>query len=281
MDQLKSQIPAELLARIEEAEANYKLRSIEQRQKKIAAFDLDNTLLIGDIGEAVYIQFKIDEQTAPITIDRTLLPFSWPEYEALLAENKKKEAYTKLVEAMAGIPVATVKETTERVMDCGKKFLSAEGATVPVPIPNPVMQAVVKLLRAMGCDMYIISASHQIAVEYVAETYFGIPGNNVAAMRSKLINPDPATGPVLAAEVVPPMTVGNGKAENYRKYVGPVNPLITAGDSTTDLPVLNLTSEDGLIIWVGEDDSKLEWVKQNTPHPKNVFFLRRPPRNSI
>ena len=53
---LDSHIPDELLVKIEEIEHSLRIGRITPNEK-FAVFDLDNTLLFGDVGEAVFSQF--------------------------------------------------------------------------------------------------------------------------------------------------------------------------------------------------------------------------------
>jgi phosphoserine phosphatase len=260
------QIPGDMLRRFEEIEQRNR-----DRREKIAAFDLDNTLLIGDIGDALFIQFKIDERDAPLTIDGSRIPFSWPEYDALLQEHKKEEAYTSMVASYVNIPAATLTQTTRRIMESGKEFLEAEGGRAPVPVPNPVTRAFVYYLQSLDYTIYVISASHQLSVQYVANAYFNIPETHVFAMRNKMTTIDGAK--VLTAELEKPWTVGQGKADSYRHFIGSTAPLVTAGDSTTDLPVLNLTDPQGLIVWVGGDGQKWQYVQEQLTYPDRAYWL--------
>lgn len=276
-DQLKAQIPEDLLKKIADVENNFNNRS----KDKIAAFDLDNTLLQEDVGEAVFFQLQMDEKKAPLTVDQSLIPFTWGQYQALLAEDKKMEAYTGAVTAMAGIPAKTVTDTTRRVMASEDRFLQMGDFRVPLPSPSPLMQALVNYLKSLAYEIYIISASNHFSVRYVAEEFFGIPESHVSGMKPLVTEvTQPVSGKkvlVLRDRLEEPITVGDGKAEVYRKFAGSAAPLITAGDSTTDIPVLALTDPGGLIIWVGKDMEKLKIVEQKISHPGNIYFLKRTP----
>ncbi len=276
---LKMRIPSQLLSAIEQVEHYFHHLPAVAREHKIAVFDLDNTLLVGDIGEAVFIQLKIDEQSGPLTITGKPIPLTWGAYESLLNEHKKRDAFQQMVSAMVDIPAAVVTETTRRVMHNRQSFLEAEGGKVPVPYANPVMQALVTFLTTLNYTIYIISASSQWSVQYIAAEYFDLPPSRVIAMRNrfKATEADTTTDPdpILAAELEEPLTVAEGKAAAYKKYIGDNAPLITAGDSTSDLQILNLTDPNGLIIWVGETDRQMEWLKHNTADKQNIYFLKR------
>lgn len=269
---MKSLIPAELIERINAIELYIKEQS-PQPIEKIAAFDMDNTLLEGDIGEAVFSQLKLDEKTQPVTVTKKLIPFSWPECREMMEKQGKKEAYTKMVTAMAGIPVETVIETTRRVMALNIPYLAVEGVKVLVPRPNEVMQALVKYLKSLDYTVYIISATNTYSVQYMAEEYFDIPAIHAIGMRPTVINEE--NGGILGAEIDGPITVGEGKVEAYHRFIGSIPPLVTAGDSTSDIRIMGLTSPQGLSIWVGDDDQKYESIKKLLPRPYTAFFFRR------
>ncbi len=87
-------IPHELLFRIEKIEDSLRRMDITPNER-IAVFDLDNTLLFGDIGEAIFAQLKIDEQEAFQLTNRERIPLSWTEYHRLLYSGRKADVYKK------------------------------------------------------------------------------------------------------------------------------------------------------------------------------------------
>jgi phosphoserine phosphatase len=272
LEQIKLLIPGDLIKRIEAIELFITEHST-QSLEKIAAFDMDNTLLEGDIGEAVFSQLKLDEQKQPVTVTNTMIPFSWPECHEMMKKLGKKEAYTKMVTAMNGIPVETVIETTRRVMALNIPYLEVEGVRVPVPRPNEVMQALVRYLRNLDYTVYIISATNSYSVQYMAEEYFDIPASHAIGMKPTVMNEE--KGGIIGAEIDGPITVGEGKVEAYHRFIGSIPPLVTAGDSNSDIQVLGLTSPQGISIWVGDDDQKYESIRKLLPSPHTAFFLRR------
>ncbi len=268
--QSQARIPEPLLERIHRIE-----RAVtDPRQPKIAAFDLDNTLLIGDIGDAVLVQLKIDEKTTPLSVDKTPIPLTWKEYEFLIREKGKKVAYKEAVTAAAGIPLETFIQTTRRVMatDSPELVLPDEDVKVPVPRPNPIMQALVKHLEKLDYRIFVVSASNHYSVCDVAETYFGIPGKNVFGMKPTLIK-NPQHGLLIGDGIDGPITVSEGKVEAYRLLAGNVPPLLTAGDSTTDFEILNLVDQKGLCIWVGDNNETYETIRQRLAYTDTAYFF--------
>jgi phosphoserine phosphatase len=272
----KKQIPNDLLKRIEQVENWYNNRSEPEFDRKIALFDLDNTLLVGDCGEAVFAQLKIDERdkNIPLTVHKKMIPFTWTGYQETLKTEGKVAAYSKAITCMAGLPLDTLLETSQQVMHSDLEYLELEGVKIPVPYPNPLMQALLDRLRSLGYEIYIISASNQYTVRYVAKEYFHIPESNVFGMLPTVVN-DPQYGKIIGDDIDGPVTVVEGKVEVYKKNIGSIPPVISGGDSTTDIMMLNLTDPNGLIIWVGEDENKLASVKKEITHPEMVYFLKR------
>jgi phosphoserine phosphatase len=274
VEQVKLQIPGALLDQIKRVENSFKFRAKDLSNDKIAVFDLDNTLLEGDIGDAVFAHLKINEKKESLTIDNKSIPFTWEEYQELLRTKGKKEAYQQVVISQAGIPLERFVEITRQVMALETPFLELGDVKVPVPSPNLLMKALLVFLKTLDYKIYVISASNHYSVQYVAEEFFGIPGVNVFGMKPILWE-DKTNGLILGNKIDGPITVGEGKAEAYREFIGTIPPLIAAGDSTTDFQVLNLVDPRGLCIWVGADDKQYESIKQKLAHPNTAYFLYR------
>ena len=274
LETAKSRIPGALIERIERAEDSFKNRAKGLPKDKIAVFDLDNTLLEGDIGDAVFAQLKINEKKGPLTINNKLIPFTWEEYQELLRTKGKREAYKRVVISQAGIPLERFVEITRQVMTLKTPFLELGDVKVPVPSPNSLMKALLIYLKNLEYEIYVISASNHYSVKYVAEEFFGISGANVFGMKPSLCK-DIDNSLILDSEIGGPITVGEGKAEAYRKFIGKIPPLIAAGDSTSDFQVLNLVDPQGLCIWVGKENKQYESIKQKLDHPNTAYFLNR------
>jgi phosphoserine phosphatase len=264
LEQAKSLIPADLRERM----------VTDGNKTKIAVFDLDNTLLEGDIGDAVLVRLKQMEKTGRVTIDDKIIPLTWEQYIDLIKTKGKWTAYKRVVTSQAGIPLERFIEITREVMAMEEDYLELDDVKVPVPRPNELMKALVFYLKSLDYKVYVISASNHYSVQYTAETFFDIPAANIFGMKPTL-RQDTQYGKVLGSEIDGPVTVGEGKAETYRKYVGMVPPLLTAGDSTTDFEVLNLVDPRGICIWVRDDEKQYESIKQKLDYPSTAYFLYR------
>ena len=124
-------IPVHLKYQIESLES--RLKASGHDQVKIALFDLDNTLLIGDIGEAVF---------ARLLADGAPLKCTWEEYQSFLRCDVSA-AYRLVVESMAGLTVREVEEATMKILKQPAPFIKAGNAHVPVPKPHPGMKKLV------------------------------------------------------------------------------------------------------------------------------------------
>lgn len=258
VEEAKKRLPEDLLREIHRADRQ------AQGKVKVAAFDLDNTLLIHDIGDAIFARLKIDELTAPVRVDRKKIALKWAEYYDVLEKHGKLAAYTLMTQALAGIPLETLRDATHRVMVSSESHLEIEGQRIPVPTPHPVMKALTFYLHWLSYDIYIISATNHYTVLKAADGFFNVPEDRVCGLKPALRD-DPVHGPasILDDRFDGPITVTNGKVDAYRLLAGDTVPMITAGDSPTDSYILSLTAPNGLIIWRGKKNPGLPFSKDS------------------
>ena len=124
-------------------------------KSRVAVFDLDNTLLIGDIGDAVYVQ---------LLSDGFPLPLSWLDYQYMIKEDPKK-AYIEVVKALDGIPLEYLVRTTKRILQSKDDMILCEGSEVLIPKPNHLMYELVRLLLQWQYTIFVISASNDISAK--------------------------------------------------------------------------------------------------------------------
>ncbi|MCP4214399.1 MAG: haloacid dehalogenase-like hydrolase [bacterium] len=260
-----------LKERINKIENYFNSTQADHPENKIAVFDMDNTLLDGDIGDAVFAQLKEDEKNGPLTIDKRPIPLTWSGYEDILAKEGKHVAYKRAVTAMAGIPLETLLETSARVMRLDEPFIKIENKEVPVPVPSPGMPAMLAYLRELGFSCYIISATNHFTVEYVGEHYFGFPPSDVYGIKPAIIE-DAVHGKVLGDQLTGPVTVGTGKVDAYRQLIGTAPPILSAGDSDSDIDMLNLTVPEGLVILKCSTEKRRNTLKQQITHPDLIYM---------
>jgi phosphoserine phosphatase len=215
-------------------------------KNRIALFNLDNTLIVGDIGAAVFAQ---------LLVDGFPLSLSWKEYQGLFKENPSS-AYTEVVRAMEGVTLEYVNQVSKRVLRSNHKFLVCEGERVRLPKPNLLMQEIVRLLRERHYTIFIVSASNDISAKIAGSVLFDVPINNIAGIKPMVIDKK------LTRNVLEPIPMGIGKVAQYRLMSGDSMPMIVATDSELDLPLLHLCNPDGIAIIVGQDRELYEIAKR-------------------
>jgi phosphoserine phosphatase len=250
-------LPEDFVQSIREVEKRVANKAID---KKIAAFDLDNTLLVGDIGEAVF---------AALRLQGHIPGFGWKSYRRLLA-TRPEEAYRTVVTAMSGLSERLIQRSTLDVSARRDDYLELENSFIQIPYANPVMLLVVNHLRALGYQICVITASNEISARIVAWKYFSIPPFYVYGIRQAIHNGD------LTSELIPPLPMREGKVDVYKKFMGGTAPLVTASDSFLDIPLLQMTDPRGLSLWVGEEKVGYELARQKVAGRQDFCFLTRP-----
>lgn len=255
-----------LSQRVLEIESNRANRKI-QVSRKIAVFDLDDTLLDGDIGDAVFARLKLDESNRFHTLQENYLPLEWDEYRALIKSGKKQEAYRRVVTCMAGIPLKSLIQVTRNLIRLSGGQIKIDGETIPIPKINPLMSGLLRLIKKMKYRIMIISASNHFSVRLVAGELLGLRRSLAFGIRPKLTYLRPKADSrriaVLTGTLREPIPWARGKADLYRLQVGQIPPLITGGDSESDICLLTLTHPQGLAIWAGRGEDQ----------PRNTFAL--------
>jgi phosphoserine phosphatase len=241
------------------------LLNIEQRfgeshlggKNRIAVFDLDNTLLVGDIGNAVFAQLL--SEGVPLSL-------TWPEYQQMIQEDPSI-AYTEAVRTLNGLSLDYLVKMTKRVLALSSDSISCSGMEVPVPRANLIMHEVIHLLRQWEYTIFVISASNDISAKIAASSLFDIPVNNIAGIKSKIVNG------IITSQLLGPIPVGDGKVAQYRLLSGDCMPMIVATDSDLDLPLLQMCDPDGLAILVGENESLYAKAKIELPFTVHVHHI--------
>ena len=232
-------------------------RSSNPASERIAVFDLDGTLLIGDIGDAVFALLTSEHHTRNL---------SWREYQKLLRTHRSK-AYRAVVEAMAGQDVATVVQATSAVMNLKKEHLLLHSDLVRTPRPRPLLSQFVSFLQELRYQVFVISASNHISVRHVAQQWFNIPPSHAFGIQARIREGQ------ISPELIEPVPIGAGKAEVFRHAAGAAVPLVTGTDSRLDLPLLQLTHPQGLSLWIGDDHIDFDVVREHTPAGQRFFFV--------
>ncbi len=232
----------------------------------IAVFDLDDTLIIGDIGEALFAQLKKEGFD---------IPFTWKEYRELINSGRPGEAYISMCSCMEGISTSYLKSTVNSILDTDENFISFyeenETINVLVPKPSPMMKSIADILRAYNCDLYVISSSHSIAVTIVAGRYFKIDPSHVFGVKNR----EEETGDTtfLTSEILEPIPVREGKALVYFSKIGSERPYLVFGDSANDTWLFNLAKPEGMAVYLGNDRYKFEQIAKTLDNSDNFYCL--------
>lgn len=272
--EFKGKLPEKLFSGIETIEKSIDKKKINPTEKR-AVFDLDNTLLIGDIGDALFARLKEAEKKESVKVDGTKINFSWSEYRNLIKTGNSEKAYKDVVKSMSGIPLATVKAFTRELIHNDFMYIEIEEEKVPIPFVNPVMETLINFLNALNYKIFVISASNATSVKLICREFFDIPEENAFGIESVLKKIDEKLS-IFTNELIDPVPVGEGKARLYIKEKGDVLPLIVAGDSLWDVPLLKTVHEDGIPMWIGDDESRArEIISMLGEKSGNFLFVKR------
>jgi phosphoserine phosphatase len=212
-----------------------KINALKTPGKPYAAFDLDNTLLIGDIGEAVF---------ALLVKKKLIMNFGWKDYLDLI-EKDKVGAYKHIIDLMSGLNLNQLKEVTKEVMN-RKTPISIEGYKLSVPKPNQQMKMILGMLKKKGIEIYVVTASNEVSAALICKKYFGIRESCIIGAE---VARD-AKGVIKAGFKEFPY--GKGKVNILNKRFKN-KPLVTGGDSSGDIYMLRHTIKEGIALWAGEE----------------------------
>ncbi len=245
MISIKDNIPKRIVEKIEE---------LSLVKNQYAAFDLDNTLLIGDIGEAVF---------ALLVKNENIKNFGWNDYIKLIKTDREK-AYFKVIEVMDNLELKVLENITHEIINTDAIEIELEGYKIPIPKPNTIMQSIVTLLNTSGIEVNVVSASNRVSVEIICWEYFGIPARNVFGARVD-INENKRIRTKF--KEVP---YGREKV-NVLKREFKDKPVFTAGDAYWDRFLLSYTTHNGIRIWTGKDS---EFKKLKGKYYKDLEFYQ-------
>jgi phosphoserine phosphatase len=231
-------------------------------KNRIALFDLDNTLLVGDMGDAVFAQ---------VIAEGFSLPLTWKEYQTLCKADPAS-AYVEVVRALHGISFEYLIQVSKRVVQMNGEFITCEGDQVRVPRANMQMYEIIRLLREWHYEIFVVSASNDISAKIAGSVLFDIPVNNIAGIKSKVSDNK------LTDVILEPIPVGVGKVAQYRLLSGDRMPMIVATDSVLDMPILDICDPDGTVIIVGENEEVYDKAKSELPLS---IHLHRVPCNPL
>ena len=219
-----------------------KIKELSLVENQYAAFDLDNTLLIGDIGEAVFA----------LLVKKSIVKnFGWNDYQDLIKTDREK-AYFKVIEVMYNLELRVVENITHEIIHTHDIEIEIEGYKIPIPKPNTIMQSIVTLLNTSGIAVNVVTASNSVSAEIICWEYFGIPANNVFGANFNEV------------------PYGKKKVDVLKREFKD-KPVFTAGDANWDKFLLSYTTQNGIRLWTGIDSDYKELKEK---YYKNLEFYQ-------
>lgn len=226
-----------------------------QYDNNICVFDLDNTLIDGDIGEAVLATL----------IKRNLVNYSWEEYLSLVKLDVKN-AYIKTINLMKGLQKKIIEEITLDLINSDEDYIIIENFNIKIPKPNFIMQDIISYLNIKSFDVNVITASNQLSAEILCWHFFGIPFHKVFGGRIETSN----NGRIEGLQNDLPF---NNIKVGVLKSITNENPIIGAGDSNWDMPMLKQVAKDGIILWLGKDELISKKLKKDVFSNQKFFKI--------
>lgn len=210
---------------------------------RVAVFDADGTLWHEDLGEAFLRWLIAGRKLLNVDYGRDI----WADYEEMV-QTSQREAYCWAVQLMAGLSEVQLEGWCAEFWSLFRHKIM------------PEMQWLLRACNDAKITPWIISASNQWAVR-AAVGDFGIPAERVIAMRTRVVDG------MLTAEMAPPVTYAEGKAQAIRDTVG-LAPVLAAGNSLWDFEMLAESTAVSLIINADENlerRSPPTWLRQHFP----------------
>lgn len=252
LEKILHKLPENIAEEIRRVESD-----ISKQNEKIALFDFDGTLIYGDIGESIFTFLKANGHN---------IDFRWSEYLALVNNNELKKAYVQMVTSMKGINLNTVRNAARHLIKSSSSeiFFSEDGKNYTYPLPKSVsgMINIIYYLKLSGWKISVISASYHYAVREVCNELFKLSNEYIRGIKTELYVTDNYED-IITENVLQPIPVLKGKADVYKEMFANAKPLITAGNTTADKYLLELTADSGIAIISGMKNSERELVKKS------------------
>lgn len=228
----------------------------------VAAFDMDNTLLDGDFGEAVFAWL----------LRAGKCKWNWEDYVSIRNEEHGK-AYTELVRHLCGIGSKEIERAARAIISTDESYIQIDkNQKVKIPKPNPTMQQLITYINTSGSTIVVLTASEQIAAQTAISAWFGLSADAVFGIRDAKCK---LSGKfVYSGDVQNPIPYGLGKREVLFNLCGRKSIKLAAGDSEADLPFMSLIDKSGVVLWVTEKAKHLG-VAPALPPALRVVMLSR------
>ncbi len=241
-------------------ELKKKIRGLYSTGTKRAVFDLDNTILNGDIGDALFCRLKNLEMQERVRVDGKLIGLTWDSYMGMIKQGEKELAYRRVTECMEYVPESLIADLTRELMNSDFRHIEHSGEHIPIPHIDPGMRSIIDFLIIEKFDIYVISASNSTSVKVIAEEYLDLEKDKAFGIDSER-HIDEDGREILSEVLKDPVPVNSGKADLYRALISNEMPLIVSGDAELDLPMLDLVDDGGLVLWRGDEGREWEQLK--------------------
>lgn len=214
------------------------LERYRPRGRAVAAFDADGTLWDTDLGEMLF-GYQCDKRLVPLPDD------PWGHYNYLKEHKSHVEAYLWLAQINKGIPIAQVRKWAEEAVT----------AHLPIPIFES-QQAVLKKLRELDVEVYIVTASIKWAVEPGARL-LGMDDDQVIGIETHVVDG------VVTDKQKGVITYREGKAEALLARTGGVRPYFSSGNTEGDKWLLESALDLRLVMSAAPMNSE-NWPTEST-----------------
>ena len=195
----------------------------KENSHPIAAFDADGTLWSMDMGEAFF----------KYTVENSLvnnLPESPWEYYLELHNRDPLAGYLWLATIYDGHRLEQVREWSTASINAIDEIGLFE-----------CQKQIISYLQKKQVEVFIVTASIQWAVEPAAK-FFNVPTENVMGVKSKVSNG------IISCNQDGPITSKQGKVDGLLKRTGNKKPFFVAGNTFSDLPLLESSSHIRLVL---------------------------------
>lgn len=218
-------------------------KKLANEGEPFAIFDFDNTCIVNDISEATFAYLcsrKLLRDPNLLGKEQHVGDYHecvFRTYHSLLEKGRLKAAYVLIARMFSGFTsgeaeAVTLTAISEEGSRIGSKMLY--GIHIERGLARrPNVLSLMQYVREKGVRVWIVSASPEVSVR-AAMRYFGIKAELIG-VRSVIKDG------VCTAVLEEPLSMFEGKVVCIRKYITSEHvPLLAAGDSESDLPMLEV-----------------------------------------
>jgi phosphoserine phosphatase len=217
-----------------------------------AVLDFDNTCIVNDIAEATlaYIcRHELLKRADLLTPEARQCDAAYHRdvfrrYYELLRRGDLEAASFLCARVLAGFTSDEAEDLVTATIDAEGSLLGAGelyGITIARGIAvRPALRMLIDFLAASDVDVWIVSASPEIAVR-AAMKRLGLCGNLIA-LRNGMCDS------VISTELAAPYSVGAGKVDCIRTFIDAGNrPVLGVGDSAHDVPMIEYANLHAIV----------------------------------